>query len=601
MPPPTTRPAPLEFALPPSKRAKTFHPYLQHPRRSAGRPIALCCPAGVRPLTSRLPNGAWVGAGSDPETPVSCQTRLLATSLPAHHRCRPQVAHSPSAAIAFGLPTALPAHAATCAHGYIHPALAALPPPTAHPFLPPYHQMAFHFGPDPLRSAIHTLPADMGGVPAKPPFDSDFPDFLYDFDINGQLDLPLAQSSLTDSSCDADFTSDMMASSAFFEAEDQLASWDFTSGPISANPSSPISRSASRSSCGSASFDTDSSSPYPEDYPTPSSDSTVTTPTPNEPVVGLASALHPASFRHDFAFTLEPKPKDHFTHALSYVPGSAPLSPSGFSFDFGSFTQQLSPPLYPFAAPVAPTFVDARRHSEPATLGSAQLPFLVPAHQEVPAPSPTAVAATRPIADQPRPVSTAARSALAHASAPQPTSFAPSALTLVLPPPPSIAPHQTQLLEIKSPRPVRGFKPPILLSAMHYDPKDFVRRRSEPILPLRELDVVSHLALDAAAEEEEEEAETMEVEEELACKEEEVEEELPMFVDNSDAGLDSWMSLEQDGSLFDSNFSWYKSEELQLPALALPSEQHPFNDVLEWNYGVAAAEMSAVPRLGWGA
>ncbi|KAI0639881.1 hypothetical protein C8Q77DRAFT_1045819 [Trametes polyzona] len=235
----------------------------------------------------------------------------------------------------------------------------------------------------------------------------------------------------------------------------------------SPNPQSPILRSMSRSSFGSGSY-RDSSSPG--DYPTPASGSSVTTPALSEASFGwLPELRRPLFGQADAAFAPEAKTKGGLE--CSYVhpfPGSAPLSPNAFL----TYAFDACQPSDPLALPSTggSGLAGARRHSEPANVAALQFPlFFQEQLSQISLPAPDAPA-TRPITDN-----------LASSS--------PAAG------PSSIAPHQTQLprrLEIMQPKPVRAYKPPILRGDLHYDPKDFVRRQSEPVLPLRELDVLSH-------------------------------------------------------------------------------------------------------------
>ncbi|KAH9858276.1 hypothetical protein C2E23DRAFT_803341 [Lenzites betulinus] len=237
------------------------------------------------------------------------------------------------------------------------------------------------------------------------------------------------------------------------------------------NAQSPIFRSMSRSSFSSSEYTTASS---PADYPTPASDSdsSVTTPAPCEPAFGWLPDLHSV-----FALHAKSKPSDL---ASSYVSGSAPLSVDSF-FAYALDSCQPASGIPPLGADEG--LAGARRHSEPANLAALQFPLFFHAHPAQIAPAAPDASATRPIADS-------------FAYSPSPAAG-----------PSSIAPHQTQLprpLEILQPKPVRAYKPPFLRGDAQYDPKDFVRRHSEPILPLRELDVFSHLPLDVTEESPEE-------------------------------------------------------------------------------------------------
>ncbi|KAI0756531.1 hypothetical protein C8Q80DRAFT_39186 [Daedaleopsis nitida] len=322
----------------------------------------------------------------------------------------------------------------------------------------------------------------------------------------------------------AEFAQDVLSCPLF--AESLSSMWDFHPASFQQSMPSPSSRSMSRSSFAS-SFFTDPSSPYPEDYPTPSSDS-VSTPAPSEAFPGFFPDCPQDVFASDLSIGLDAKTRGE--HDLSYVLGSAPLSPNGtFTFDFPSLPQP--------AASTSARFAEARRHSEPANVAALQFaPFLA----QVPPPAPLPedfMAMTLPITDN-----------LASTSGSGTHSALPS----------SIAPHQTELprpLELKHPKPVRGYKPPILLSGYHYDPKDFVRRRSEPILPLPDLDVASHLSLDVPLESDEDDS--MEYEDgayEDVPEDEECDEDYdPTLFEDMD--LESWLGVTQAGIL-DPSWSW---------------------------------------------
>ncbi len=276
------------------------------------------------------------------------------------------------------------------------------------------------------------------------------------------------------------------------------------------------------------------SSSYPEDYPTPASDTTaVTTPAPSEGCLGSPSEHPQVLFGQDFLLAVEAKKAEH---GLSYVSGSAPFSPTTFTLDFSLPQATILPPTSN-AAPLS----TVRRHSEPANLAAYNFPsFFVPCHevspQVMPVPGDTM---THSIADN-----------LASSSSASASHSVPS----------SIAPHQTQLpraVEIQHPRPVRAFKPQILLSGLQYDPKDFVKRRSEPIIPLPELDIASHVPLDVVPEDDED-GDSMEVED--SCLFEEVAEEgydeqsFDLFGDGG-----TWTGTESEDFLLYNDWSWLQS------------------------------------------
>ncbi|KAI0630251.1 hypothetical protein C8Q77DRAFT_1160607 [Trametes polyzona] len=237
---------------------------------------------------------------------------------------------------------------------------------------------------------------------------------------------------------------------------------------VSPCPQSPILRSMSPSSVG-----TDSDSPG--GYPTPLSDSSVATPALSEASFGWLPGS-PFGLM-DAAFALEAKAK--VEPECSYVhgfPESAPLSPNAFV----TYAFDACKPFDPLALPTAGSSGPAgeRRHSEPANIAALQFPLF--------------------LQEQLSQISLSALDASSTCSVPNNT-----ASSSPVAEPSSIAPHETQLphrLEIVQPKPVRAYKPPILRGDLQYDPKDFVRRHSEPILPLRELDVFSHVPLDVADE-----------------------------------------------------------------------------------------------------
>ncbi|KAI8981189.1 hypothetical protein BD414DRAFT_491938 [Trametes punicea] len=302
----------------------------------------------------------------------------------------------------------------------------------------------------------------------------------------------------------------------------------------SLNARSPIFRSMSRSSfCSSSCMD---SSP-PCDYPTPASDSSVTTPAPSEATFGWLPGHRDALFGQDVPFSLEAKGKQRECDYPQDFLRTAPLSPDAFltyPFDVGPQEVYIAPSNVPGA------LAGARRHSEPANLAALQFPLFFQDHLQILPPPPLEDAAMLPIANS-NPCT----------SANQPS---------------SIAPHETELprpLEIKQPRPVRAYKPPILSVDHKYDPKDFVRRYSEPVLPLRELDVFSHLPSDTS-EESPEDADDMMFEEAA----EEGNEEEDCYDDTGDevvrddfpceAGLDMQGTSEDShgAPLFDPRWSW---------------------------------------------
>ncbi|KAI0778661.1 hypothetical protein BD413DRAFT_490038 [Trametes elegans] len=365
-------------------------------------------------------------------------------------------------------------------------------------------------------------------------------------------------------------------------SQDLLSQFDFTAGDqlsethgcdpdaASPNPRSPIFRSMSRSSFGSSSY-TESSPPG--DYPTPASDSSVTTPAPSEAAFGWTPEIHHPLFGEEQPLGREAKAKDE--PECSYVQhfsGSAPLSPNAllaFGFDVCLPEGNAAP------STASGALTSSRRHSEPTNLAVLQFPAFLQELSQIPF-LPPVDATTRPIADNLASCSSAA-------------------------PPSSIAPHQTQLpraLEIVSPKPVRAFKPPILAGECHYEPKDFVRRHSEPILPLRELDICSHVPLDATEE----------------CSEEE-DEDAMMFdgseqdmydVDGSDDmcyedtadefsphGLDAqaFAAPGQGEPLFDPDWSWLQAA----PSAHQPSQPWPTTDMLSSDFDWSTAFTSPVP------
>ncbi|CDO73148.1 hypothetical protein BN946_scf185007.g203 [Trametes cinnabarina] len=306
----------------------------------------------------------------------------------------------------------------------------------------------------------------------------------------------------------------------------------------SLNERSPIFRSMSRSSFGSSSC-MDSSPPW--DYPTPPSDSSVTTPAPSEANFGWLPGLCDPLFGQEVPFGLEAKEKLPEHGYVQDLPGSAPLSPSCFlTYSFDAFLTDVDVP--PASSSMLSTGTGARRHSEPAKLSAFQFPpfFLEQFSQIPPAPQPVG-AAPPPIADD-----------ISSSSAGAPS---------------SIAPHQTELprpLEIKQPKPVRGYKPPILCVDLQYDPKDFVRRHSEPVLPLRELDVFSHLPLDVSEESAEEDDMMSEGADEESYGDEESYEDMGDEEGMDDMSCEDGYAMEgfaEDSHgepLFDPQWSWFQ-------------------------------------------
>ncbi|KAI0652344.1 hypothetical protein C8Q79DRAFT_937106 [Trametes meyenii] len=399
------------------------------------------------------------------------QTLLSWTASHQHLRDQPQRA-SESVVVS----ASSRAHATPGDGGYISsPDLLASASP-AHFSLSPspsaaVSPMAFNFlslpeaGPSTSRSTLP--PAASSGVAyplsalaGMPPRDPDVLSYLYE-DLN--IDL-----------------SDDVLSPFDFPAGDPLSELlGCESAVASPNPHSPIVRSVSRSSFGSSSYMP--SSP-PGDYPTPASDSSVTTPAPSEAAFGWLPELRHPLFGQEVPFDVQAKPKAELGH--SYVqafPGSAPLSPNAFL----SYSMDDIYPPVPAAVPsiANASLTGARRHSEPANLAALQFPPLFQEQLAQILPPPSQLS-TLPIADN----------------------LAPSSSTDT---PSSIAPHQTQLprpLEIKQPKPVRAYKPPILHGEYQYEPEKFARRHSAPVLPLRPLDVFSHLPLDVTEESVDEDA-----------------------------------------------------------------------------------------------
>ncbi|KAI0361104.1 hypothetical protein OH77DRAFT_1492234 [Trametes cingulata] len=316
----------------------------------------------------------------------------------------------------------------------------------------------------------------------------------------------------------------------------------------SPNPQSPIFRSMSRSSFGSCSYMDYSS---PGDYDTPASDSSVTTPAPSEAAFGWVAEFRQPPFGEEVSCGIEAKTKGD--PQCSYVqdfPGSAPLSPNAF-FSY-SFDACLPDPV---AVPSneGTSITGARRHSEPANLAALQFPLFFQEHFSQIAPPPTETTAL-PITDN-----------LASSS----SAAAPS----------SIAPHQTQL---------PPYKPPILRDDRHYDPKDFVRRHSEPILP--------HLPLDVTEESAEEVDETMmfeEADEESYEGEYSSDEEASMD-DYALDGLDMQaFSNETQGELFDPQWSWVQPSSGPSASMQAWSGVELFGTDIDWTAAFTAPPTSS--------
>ncbi|RPD65046.1 hypothetical protein L227DRAFT_277157 [Lentinus tigrinus ALCF2SS1-6] len=329
---------------------------------------------------------------------------------------------------------------------------------------------------------------------------------------------------------------------------------DFGFSALPPNPPSPASRSSSMSRSSFASFSPCS----PGDYPTPVSDSAVTTPAPSEACIGWPSGDPQALLGQHLWLGLDGKG----THEPSYVSGSAPLSPTDcFAFDLSHI-----PHLIPSAT--TGRFAETRRHSEPANLAALHsVPFYA-SSRDVPS---QIASVPVPAAFMPRPIADNLASTSASASN--------SAL------PSSIAPHQTELprpLEVQQPKPVRGFKPPILLSGYQYDPKDFVRRRSEPILALPPLDISSHEPVEEAED-------AMEFEDgfEDTGGDDDVD---PGMLDGMDVG--SWLGMSQDGAIFDPNWSWFQ------PGMEASSVLRTGHDGFDWSMAAGASYPTVAPGSG---
>ena len=491
--------------------------------------------------------------GGSPQSVLSCATAR-------YHNYPP---HEDDHAEAFGQPIFYLQPHATRRDDYIASQDATASPSNPPPSLGTPEEMNYHFSTETLPPfdgyAVSSNKGAARTYAQAPRCDPIVSDPLYGpYDGTGRCSMPISINDSVSPVSTQDFPQGLLFCPPV-ETADPLASlgWGFSFDDALGNPSSPSSRSMSRSSF-SSSFVADTWSPYPEDYPTPSSDSAVTTPAPSEACVGLPSDFSQTLFGDDFSLGLDTKTEGE--HALCYVPGSAPLSPSG------SFALDLS--RIPQSIPTVSTgrIAEARRHSEPANIAALHFaPFFASSHEVPPpiAPVPAdLLSMTLPITDN-----------LASTSGTGSHSAVPS----------SIAPHQTELprpLELKQPKPVRGFKPPILLSGYQYDPKDFVRRRSEPVLPLPDLDVASHLPLDVPQESDEDD-DSMDFEDSVyedapeddGCDEESID---PALFEGMD--MDSFLGMNQDGSLFDPNWSWLQ----QGPTSTLPPEE-VFSQGFDWS------------------
>ncbi len=311
-----------------------------------------------------------------------------------------------------------------------------------------------------------------------------------------------------------------------------------------------------------------------DDYPTPTSDSSVTTPALSDAAFGILPDLRYSFFGQEApAFASEANTKAELES--SYVqafPGSAPLSPNAFctySFD------ACQPQALALPSNEGNGLAGARRHSEPASLAALQFPSFCQEQLAQIAPALADAAATRSITDN--------LSGLSPASGPS-----------------SIAPHQTQLprpLEIMQPKPVRAYKPPILRGDRHYDPKDFVRRHSEPVLPLPVLDVFSHEADSESPEEDE----TMDGEDE-PYDEGDYEDDMgddTLMDDFSFEGVDEqgFPSDVPEESLFDPEWTWYQpAPNSSAPTTAAPPQAWPgtaiFDAPIDWTTAFAAPSTS---------
>ncbi|KAI0718897.1 hypothetical protein C8T65DRAFT_570009 [Cerioporus squamosus] len=402
--------------------------------------------------------------------------------------------------------------------------------------------MNYHLGSEATQLSFldaYTVPGINGGVPqgGAPSCHGDVPDPLFEA-YDG-----------------TDLTQGMFPSSLYAGDDIVSPAVDYGFDALPPYPPSPASRCSSMSRSSFASFSPCS----PGDYPTPASDSAVTTPAPSEACLGWPSEDPQVLLGQHFWFGLDGKMKG--THEPSYVPGSAPLSPTE------CFTFDLSDLPHPIPSTAAGRFAEARRHSDPANLAALHsAPFFASSRdvpsQFAPVPVPTDFM-TRPITDN-----------LASTSASASNSALPS----------SIAPHQTQLsrpLELKHPKPVRGYKPPILLSGHLYDPKDFVRRRSEPVRALPPLDISSH-------DPSEEDEDVMEFEdglEETGCDSDSID---PSMLEGMDM---SWLAMNQGGAIFDPNWSWFQPG-MDASSLALRTGQ-VFNAGFDWDLAGASHPASA--------
>ncbi|KAM5536002.1 hypothetical protein V8D89_010260 [Ganoderma adspersum] len=528
----------VPFGEPPYKRSKTHHPpySLSTPQTCGGKtasapiPFLPACDQSPRPLTSCASNSMEV---PEPQALGNSQSVL---SLLFDHR----VPQGLDCASFFGNPTAPSRTDASPPDDYIphHGAFASSssnspPSPTPSQLSPP---MTFSFGPE-VDSPTFSGQCNAISKERAPPS----PDW-------GTRDLGPFWDPFVNISY-----SHLLSSGSFFGAIDPLS----VDNPIyiaqQNNPPSPVSRSMSRSSL--------ASSLYPEDYPTPASDTTaVTTPAPSEGCIGSPSEHPQVLFGQDFSLAVEAKKNEH---ELSYVSGSAPFSPTTFTLDF-SLPQATTLPPTSNAAPLS----TARRHSEPANLAACNFPsFFLPCHEaSSQAMSVPGDSMTHSIADN------LVSSASASASHSVPS---------------SIAPHQTQLPTLLHPRPVRAFKPQILLSELHYDPKDFIRRRSEPIVPLPELDIASHVPLDIVPEDDED-VESMEVEDsrlfgevaEEGCDEQSFD----LFGEDG-----SWTETGSEGFFLYGDWSWPQSvfsgpQRSQHPDCMKPPSQVPVGyGAVVWN------------------
>ncbi|KAI0830787.1 hypothetical protein BC628DRAFT_1355612 [Trametes gibbosa] len=566
---PSHRPRELADAAPPLKRMKIIHPSTQPV------PGALSDVSTVNPLLHAPP--PCLLSGVDQSEPDS--RRPLTRCHPANEVCELREHDAPapeptllSRTASHQLLPKLPQRAAKsavvsrvpCAHAtpgdgrYISsPDPFASSPSTSLSLPhPPSAPMSYNFASTARPSASRSTPSPVSDsfsplVAAGMSFEADVLNYLYEG---------------LDQTYYCDFPEDSL--SAFeFSFGDGLAEEQVGMSPP--NAQSPIFRSMSRSSFGSSSNYTGSSSPG--DYPTPASDSdsSVTTPAPTEPVFGWLPDLQSLYAHHPPVFAPDAKCKEpSYVQALS---GSAPL------FSYGS-------PAYPSPSTTLPPSVDdglagARRHSEPANLAALHFPLFFQGQPSQIAPAPPDATATRPITDN-------------FACSPSPAAG-----------PSSIAPHQTQLprqLEILQPKPVRAYKPPILRGDAQYDPKDFVRRHSEPILPLRELDVFSHLPLDVT-EESPEEDETMMFErsEDDLYDDENSSDDDTLMDEYSFEGVDVDANLGGE-SFFDPHWSWFQPLAVHSAAATAPQLSWRSADMLnpdiEWTATFAFPSTSSGSR-----